>query len=332
MDIELRPLGTDDIPALARHLSAVEAVEKSGEHYNEADLAEEFANPDIEVGKDIVGAFHPSTGSGTGPELVGYFSVYPRSSDGAQLKVHVEGSVHPGHRGEGIGSKLVAAMLARADEVHAERHPDLPAHFAATGVSTNTQQEHLLGDFGWTPERWNFVMRAALGAVDAPPAPPPGLEVLRYEPSYAEAMRLAHNEAFLDHPNFTTWTEVMWEQWVTGSRNFRPGLSAVVVESGAPDRVVAYLQSNEYDAYFEATGKREAYVAKLGTLREFRRRGLGALLLTHALAAYQEAGFDEASLDVDSENPTGALGIYRRAGFEVDSRWTNYALLREPLV
>ena len=35
---------------------------------------------------------------------------------------------------------------------------------------------------------------------------------------------------------------------------------------------------------------------------------------------------DEASLDVDSENPTGALGVYQRAGFAVESRWTNYFL------
>jgi hypothetical protein len=31
-------------------------------------------------------------------------------------------------------------------------------------------------------------------------------------------------------------------------------------------------------------------------------------------------------LDVDAENPTGALGVYRRAGFEVESRWTSYFL------
>jgi ribosomal protein S18 acetylase RimI-like enzyme len=96
--------------------------------------------------------------------------------------------------------------------------------------------------------------------------------------------------------------------------------------------VVAYIQSNEFDAYFEATGKREAYVAKVGTRREHRGRGVAGTLLRHALVRYREAGFDEASLDVDSENPTGALGIYERAGFEVESRWTNYALHREPVL
>jgi mycothiol synthase len=53
---------------------------------------------------------------------------------------------------------------------------------------------------------------------------------------------------------------------------------------------------------------------------------VAGILLQHCLKAYQEAGYDEASLDVDSENPTGALGVYRRAGFEVESRRTDYCL------
>lgn len=324
MNVTLRPLAHDDIPALARLLAAAEAVDKTSEHYNEADLVEEFANPDIEVGKDIVGAFDAD-------ELAGYFSVYPRSTDGTHHKFHVEGTVDPARRGQGVGSVLVPAMVARADEVHRERHPDLPAKLMLSGVSANTGQAELLGEHGFEAERWSFVMRAQLGAVDAPPAVPAGLELRRYDDSYAAAMHAAHNEAFLDHPNFTPWTDVMWKQWVTDSRSFRPELSFVVVEESAPERVVAYVQSAEFDAHFEATGRREAYVGKVGTLRAFRGRGLAGTLLRHALAAYQEAGFDEASLDVDSENPTGALGVYERAGFEVENRWTNYALVRPPL-
>ncbi len=327
VDITLRPLGSDDIPALARLLAAAEAVDETGEHYSEADLAEEFANPDIELGKDVVGAFD---GSPAG-ELVGYFSVYPRSTDGEHQKVHVEGTVRPDRRGEGIGHRLVEAMLARADEVHAEKHPDLPLHVSLTGLTRNEAQSGLLAGFGLLPERWSFVMRTRLGDHAAVPQVPEGVEILPYDDSRADAMRIAHNEAFLDHPSFTPWTETMWKQWVTDSRNFRPGLSFVAVDPAEPERVVGYLQSNEFDAYLEATGRREAFVGKLGTLRGFRGRGLGGALLATALAAYRQAGYDEASLDVDSENPTGALGIYERAGFEVESRWANYGLVRPPV-
>ena len=329
MNVTLRPLTHDDIPELARHLADVEAVDRTGEHYNEDDLVEEFANPDIELGKDIVGAFELSTGSGPGGErILGYFAVYPRSADDTHHKIHLEGSVRPDRRGEGIGTLLVHTMLTRADEVHAERGLERPARYGVTGLSDNTAQEQVLLEHGLRPERWNFVMRRQLGDVGPPPARPDGYELRRYDESLSVAMHEAHNAAFVDHPNFTPWSEVMWKQWVTDSRNFRPELSLVVVDRAEPERVLAYVQSNEFDAYFEATGRREAFVAKVGTRREHRGRGLAGALLAHALAAYQEAGFDEASLDVDSENPTGALGIYERAGFATESRWTNYALDR----
>ena len=324
VDITLRPLATSDIPDLNRLFAESEEVDQTSEHYSEADLEEEFANPDIEVGKDFVGAYE-------GDRLVGYFQVYSRASDGTHHKVNVGGTVTPDRRGRGIGTALVGAMLARVDEVHAERHPDLPVKAMMSGLTRNVGQEQLLTDAGFVIDRWTFTMRTTLGAVDAPPAFPEGLELRRYDDTFAEAMFVAHNEAFLDHPNFTPWTEVMWKQWVTDSRSFRPELSFVVVEPSVPGRVVAYVQSAEFDAHFAATGRREAYVGKVGTLRGFRGRGLAGALLRHALAAYQEAGYDEASLDVDSENPTGALGIYERAGFVVESRWADYALVRPPV-
>jgi ribosomal protein S18 acetylase RimI-like enzyme len=221
-------------------------------------------------------------------------------------------------------------MKQRALAYHAERHPHLTAVLTLTGPSSNVEQERLMADIGLEAERWNFVMRAELGRPLPEPAPvPEGLSLRRYDDSLGAALLTAHNAAFLDHPNFVPWSNAMWEQWVTGSRNFRPELSFVLSDDERPDEVVAYVQSYEYDAHEARTGRREAYVGKVGTLREHRGQGLASLLLLHALHEYRAAGFDEASLDVDSENPTGALGIYRRAGFEVENRWTHYAAVLE---
>jgi mycothiol synthase len=319
MDIALRGLGVGDIADWVRMLADVEAVDGTGEHYNEADLAEEMANPDIELGKDIVGAF-------VGDELVGFFGTYSRGESEGHLSVMLEGTVTPRRRGQGVGTVLVNAMLERAREVHREKGPALPARFKVTGLSANVEQERLLADHGLLPARWNFMMRVMLDQVPEPAPVPEGYQVRQYDSSMAAAMQAAHNVAFLDHPHFAPWTDTMWKQWVTESRNFRPDDSYLVVLSDDSTQIAAYVQTNEFDAYFEATGRREAYVAKVGTVREHRGRGLAGSLLQHCLAAYRDAGYDEASLDVDSENPTGALGIYRRAGFELETRWTNYVL------
>lgn len=316
-DIDLRPLTADDIPALNLLLAEIEKADDTGEHYNEADLAEELANPALTLGKDAVGAWR-------GGELVGHFVVFPRATEG-QLKCHLSGGTRPDVRGTGVGTRLATAMRSRADEIHRDQHPGKEAMFVLGGLAGNEAQADLMRRIGLVPERWSFSMRCDLHRdLDPVPSLPAGLELRAYDDEVDAAMRDAHNEAFLDHPNFTPWTEAMWKQWVNGSRSFRPGLSRVVLDPQRPGEVVAYLQSNEYDAYFAQTGVREAYVAKVGTRREYRGRGLAGLLLRHALHAYRDAGYDEASLDVDSENPTGALGIYRRAGFEVERRFTDY--------
>ena len=323
MDLVLRPLTRDDIPAWVGLLAAVERVENTGEHYGAVDLAEEMDNPEVEVGKDFVGAFDDE-------ELVGFWTVLPRGATEGAYKVHVNGSVHPDRRGEGIGTALVRSMLDRARAVAAERRPDLPARVTTTGLSANAEQETLLTDHGLRGERWNFVMRTGLSDLAERRPLPDGYEIRAYDDTMGDALLEAHNLAFDgSHPNFTPWTPGTWKQWVTGSHTFRPAVSFVVTPEGG-DRIVGYVTTHEFEAYFDATGRREAYIAKVGVLPGHRGKGLAGALLGHVLTACADAGYDEAALDVDSENPTGALGVYQRCGFEVESRWTGY-VLTDPL-
>lgn len=317
--MELRQLTTDDIPAWAGLLAAVEAVDETGEHYGETDLAEEMANPDVEVGKDFLGAYD-------GTELVGYASVMPRGEADGVFKVHVQGAVRPDRRGEGIGTVLARAMVDRGLAAGRERSSTLPVRLTSTGMTSNEAQADLLTGLGMRGERWNFVMRTSLDDLGPELPLAEGYAFVRYDESMADAVLDAHNAAFGGHhPNFTPWTPAMWKQWVTGSHSFRPATSVVVVPEGG-DTIVGYVTTHEWEAYERATGRREAYVAKVGVLEEHRGRGIAGALLSRCLRLYAEAGYDEASLDVDSENPTGALGVYQRAGFEVESRWTNYFL------
>jgi ribosomal protein S18 acetylase RimI-like enzyme len=228
-----------------------------------------------------------------------------------------------------VGTALVTGMLDRAVEAAGEHSPGLPTRVIVTGLSANTGQAELLEAFGLQPERWEFGMRVRLDRLPPPDRaarPATGYELRAYESSLDLPMLAAHNAAFVDHPDFTPWSTTLWHQFVTGARPFRPDLSFVVVQAGT-ETIAAYLQTDEYEGYRVATGRREAYVSKLGTLREHRGRGLASGLLTHALRAYRDAGYDESSLHVDSQNPTGALAIYQRAGFEVETRLTAYGVL-----
>jgi len=317
VDLTVRDLTPADVPAWNALMAQVALTDGTGEHYDEGDLEEELANPVLEPG-DYVGAFD-------GNDLVAYVEVLGRQSSEECLKIGTGGATRPDRRGEGIGTLMVGRMLARADEIHRARRPHGPARVMARGLSTDTAQESLLAATGLAPERWSFGMRVDLATADLAPQPlPDGLVLGRYEDALSHAMLDAHNDAFRDHWGFTAWTGAEWVQWVTGSRSFRPSLCRVVTTADEPDRVVAYVQTAEYVANQEATGRREAYVGKVGVRRSHRGRGVATSLLQHCLVAYRDAGFDEASLDVDSGNPTGALGVYERAGFAVDRRWTHF--------
>ena len=56
---------------------------------------------------------------------------------------------------------------------------------------------------------------------------------------------------------------------------------------------------------------------------------IAAALVARSLERLRERGMTSAWLFVDADNPTGALGVYGRAGFAVEVRSTAY---RKPLV
>jgi ribosomal protein S18 acetylase RimI-like enzyme len=78
----------------------------------------------------------------------------------------------------------------------------------------------------------------------------------------------------------------------------------------------------------EETGQRRGELAGVSVRRRWRGRGLARALVADSLRALRDAGMTRATLGVDAENPTGALGVYEANGFVVPRRGLN---LRRPL-
>jgi len=318
-DFSIRPVTLDDAVALQEVQAAAELVDRTGEHYSVADVVEELENPMIDLAHDWLLVER-------GGQVVAHFMLTPRPPADGALSVDVHGSVHPDHRRQGISSQVVPLLVSRAREFVRERGADLRPVITASAISENTDIAEIFEGQGLLPHRWTFLMEADLSAPSTSSAAlPDGYELSTWEGVDHEEMRHTHNHAFVGHPGFSPWSPEMWSHRVADTHNSRPELSLIARdETGA---VAAYLQTSEFDATFEATGKRDAFVSKLGTVNAHRRRGLAGALLRIAMQRYREAGFDTSSLDVDSENPTGALGIYEKAGFRTTTRWTNFLLV-----
>lgn len=81
----------------------------------------------------------------------------------------------------------------------------------------------------------------------------------------------------------------------------------------------------EFEAHQKISGQGDLYDSVVGTVRAGRGRGIASALLAHAPRGGED-GYDIASLEVDANSPTGALGLYERLGCQPDK---TYALQRK---
>ena len=264
----------------------------------------------------------------------GFFATPPHAGSQRFL---LDGDVHPGALGRGFGTRMLAAALDRARDRHRRDGSGSTGVYLYRGPLGRTTQTALLAEHGLVPDRFRFLMVADLATPGGPPALPglptdlpADLDVAGFVPARSEAVRAAHNAAFADYPNGGPADRGSWEAYLLDAPHARHALSVVASDPAAEGTVAAYVLAHEYDAPVSArAGVTELYLPYLGTRPGYRGRGLASQLLGHTLHTARAAGYDTVALDVDAENPTGALGVYERAGFRVERRLVEYAL-REP--
>lgn len=170
--------------------------------------------------------------------------------------------------------------------------------------------------FGLAPVRYWFEMEAETAT--APSLPPPeGFRAVEYQSTLDKSVYEAHIEAFADHWGHQRHEFDRWSEMAVGSELFMPELSVVAY---ADDQIAGYVLS------YRDAEPGTVYVGHVGVRRPWRRRGLAAAMLSDVLGRAARAGLATATLGVDAANPTGAVGVYERAGFTVHHRAVTYSL------
>lgn len=258
-------------------------------------------------------------------ELVGYGWVdWVDTTDGLR-EFRVSGYVRPDHQGCGIGRRMLAWQ-----EGHARAHPAAdgtrPLVLGTWSPEERARKRRLFDGAGYAPVRFFFTMRRpSLDGIGLPPMPD-GLELRPIGNDRASLRRLwdADVEAFADHWGGFDGSEAAFERALTDP-DLEPELYVVAWDG---DEIAGAVTNAVPRAENEAFGRRRGWLETVFVRRPWRRRGLGAALVGRALVRLREAGMDEAMLGVDSANPSGALGLYERAGFVVDRRALAY---RKPM-
>jgi mycothiol synthase len=319
MDLEWRALGACDARAAAGLIAAVEAVDQEGESFGEADWADEMNSPSIDTERGVFGAY---TDDGL---LVAFSVIYAQTETEPAHEMYLWGAVHPEFRGRGIGTALLERSAAAATLISTLRFPGAPAELHCSMYDKLTETTALFENNGFTARQYEFSMRRPLTQQDAEaePSAPECFALVGFEPSLSEEFRRTHNAALVpDLPGESPATPESWAARIEADST-RPDLSFGVrdLKTGT---LVAYLLGKEYNADAEDRSRREAYINYIGTRREHRGRGLAASLIAATAHAAARQGFDALKLGVLAENPSGALSVYRRCGFEVTRRFVEY--------
>lgn len=321
----------DDVCPLAVLMRASQEADGRDWFTSADEVAETFDAPVFDAAADTL------VGTDTDGTLRAYAQVERFPTVGATLlRASVSGGVHPSHRGRGIGTQLLAWATGRARQALAASGTDpaldrLPARISAHLDDTDpAERRELLRAGGFEPVRYYANLLRDLSV----PVPAVGLEApLRLVPwsqALDDATRLARNDAFRDHWGSQPRTAQSWRahrssfapQWsfvvvdesvrYAGSEQEQPGDGTV--PPGTPYVVGLHLASR-YEHDWESQGYTAGYTDLLGVRSDYRGRRIAVALLTHAMRIFADGGMQQAELDVDTANPTGATGLYARLGY-----------------
>ncbi|MCZ2836707.1 GNAT family N-acetyltransferase [Modestobacter sp. VKM Ac-2985] len=319
--LSARPIRPDDAVVVAELLAVAEAVDDTGLHESPEDLTGLWVSDLVDLEQDTRLV---STADGT---VVGYATTIAPPTFRDAYGVHLQGRVLPEWRGRGIGRALLAWQLGRGEELHAERNPESPARLTATVYTTMPSLEALVRRAGLEAVRWFFHMERPL--TDLPPRRRlDGIDLVPFTWDRDEEVRLAHNAAFTEHYGSSERDVASWQVMFTGMRTFRPDLSVLAVEDG---EVLGYALAYVSEATAAASGSRESYFGQIGVLPSARGRGVSKAVIIEAMHAAAAQDCQTSGLEVDSENVTGALGLYESLGFTTARTQVSWSRRLAPL-
>ncbi len=127
--------------------------------------------------------------------------------------------------------------------------------------------------------------------------------------------------ASADEWGFTEPVEEDFVRW-QGDTEYQPYLWQIGWAVDQPVGMVTNFVNLTENDYFQ---RHRGYTEGIWVLPEFRRQGLASALITRVMRMFKAMNMDETALGVDSENPSGALGLYEGLGYKAHSRAIGYS-------
>ncbi|UCR88833.1 GNAT family N-acetyltransferase [Mycetocola spongiae] len=317
-DLTWRPATPADLPAILDLMHAASALDNPHFVMTMDQLRSEYETSGFNPVTDSMLALDPAG------RAVAYGVAQLSPGQDTLVKVEIPGSIHPDLRRRGLGTALLTWQEERGLQLLAGSEKTVPGWLSTSAMEHSAGVRALAAAHGYAEARWWFELRRDLAAPIPEVALDSELRLAVPDEELSEPTREAFNDSFRDHWGSQPTTREDWESQAKLD-TFRGDLSRVAV---APDGTVAALVMSEVNrAEWEPAGFSFGYIGLVAVRRAWRGRGLAQSLIGEVLAAYRAEGFEKAMLHVDSESPTGALGLYTKLGFSPDER--SVSLVRE---
>jgi mycothiol synthase len=292
-----RAVRKDDIPAVYAMLAAGVEMDRPFSHPSELRLAHLYGLLGERLAQDTLLAFAPD-----GSLAAEAFIFFP-PPDGERLAL-LDGHVHVNHRGLGLGGYLLGWLESRARQEFSEAGESLPQLLRISCAAHQSDRIALFEQHGFRAARYSYTMQRGLDGSWLDVSQPSGVQLLPWSPAIDPAVMHAFNLAFRGQWGVPSMTPELWGEFFTGVPQFRSDLSCLALTG---DDVIGFCINWVMDT--------QGWIEALGVVPSWRGRGVASALLAHSLNLFQQASLPQAALDVDAENPTGALRLYQKLGF-----------------
>jgi mycothiol synthase len=284
--VKIRPATEADAEAIADVCNALSRALYGDPDVSVEEIKRWMAMPDLEM----------FVGEEDG-RVVAYLDL--RAEEGGEVSADVR--VHP----DAWGRRLADALLEYSEE-WARAKRGAGTRVRAFPAEPEAELREAAERRGYQSIRHFFTMQ-----VDFDAAPvvrwPDGFTVRSFEAADEARVYEAQMESFADHWDHHRVPFETWRTWTIGRNDFDPSLW-LLAEDGDE---IAGISLN---SWHRSGDPQFGWLNVLGVRSPWRRRGLGDALLRGTFAMWAERGAKKVGLGVDTENPTGALRLYERAG------------------
>ena len=133
-----------------------------------------------------------------------------------------------------------------------------------------------------------------------------------------ELLTWLSNETFKEHFDSRPDTIEEVRHFLFSDLYYNKGTDIFSAELDAES--VGYIGAGIDEKYNLEKNMQRGDIFTIGVLKQYRRRGIGARLMLHALEALKAKGMTKATLGVDDYNVTKAIRLYEKVGFRVKKK------------